>query len=179
MKRSTVIGLMTTGAVLSLAVFWPTGPAPMASTVVGCTFEAAGETPAAEGVAVASTPVPAATAAQPETRAAVVLTVWRTTDEQSAFYKDILAALPHIDPNDSYKLWSFCPADSNRDGRIDPADLAFFMSAWTQGDTSVGRLSDVNRDGVLDDRDHQTFIDAYFNGDCSPEKAFEYILMSC
>ena len=55
-----------------------------------------------------------------------------------------------------------CPADFNRDGGIDGADVAAFFDAWEAGDASA----DVNQDGGVDGSDAQTFFNAWKAGGC-------------
>ena len=55
-----------------------------------------------------------------------------------------------------------CPADFNRDGGIDGADIAAFFDAWETGDLSA----DVNLDHMLDNSDIDAFFLAWEAGGC-------------
>ncbi|HZW07815.1 MAG TPA: hypothetical protein VFF65_11895 [Phycisphaerales bacterium] len=109
----------------------------------------------------------------------VTLAPLATVDERARFDREVLAALPHLAEEGAWKVWHYCPADANRDDRIDAADIAFFLDAWSRGDSFIGRLGDANRDAKLDERDYPAFMDAYFGGDCSPEETREHRLRVC
>ncbi len=55
-----------------------------------------------------------------------------------------------------------CPADFNRDGGVDGADVEAFYRAWEASDPSA----DVNRDGGIDGGDVETFFSAWELGGC-------------
>ena len=55
-----------------------------------------------------------------------------------------------------------CPADFNRDGSLDPDDLADYITAFFSLPPGAG--SDFNNDGVTDPDDLADFITAFFNG---------------
>jgi hypothetical protein len=53
-----------------------------------------------------------------------------------------------------------CPSDFNADGGIDGEDVAFFFSAWENGDPSA----DVSFDGGVDGADVSVFFERWENG---------------
>lgn len=55
-----------------------------------------------------------------------------------------------------------CPADFNRDGGVDGADISEFFSMWEDGDASA----DVNVDGGIDGEDVTVFFEAWEAGGC-------------
>ncbi|MEI7656478.1 MAG: DNRLRE domain-containing protein [Phycisphaerae bacterium] len=55
-----------------------------------------------------------------------------------------------------------CPADFNRDGGVDGADVAGFFERWEQGDAR----SDVNLDGGVDGSDVERFFLVWEAGGC-------------
>ena len=55
-----------------------------------------------------------------------------------------------------------CPADFNRDGGVDGADVESFYVAWEAGDS----VADVNRDGGVDGGDVEFFVVTWEAGGC-------------
>jgi hypothetical protein len=55
-----------------------------------------------------------------------------------------------------------CPADFNRDGGVDGADVSAFYAAWELGDPAA----DVNRDGGVDGADVEEFFRRWEAGGC-------------
>lgn len=63
----------------------------------------------------------------------------------------------------SYGCPTPCPADFNRDGGVDGADIESFFLAWEAAQDAA----DVNRDGGIDGADLQTFFTAWELGGCA------------
>lgn len=55
-----------------------------------------------------------------------------------------------------------CPADFNRDGGVDGADVSAFFEAWEAGDAAA----DVNLDGGVDGSDVNAFFAVWESGGC-------------
>jgi hypothetical protein len=55
-----------------------------------------------------------------------------------------------------------CPADFNRDGGVDGADIEAFFMAWQAADPDA----DVNQDGGVDGSDVEVFFVSWQNGGC-------------
>jgi len=55
-----------------------------------------------------------------------------------------------------------CPADFNRDGGVDGADVAAFFMAWEQGNSTA----DINNDGGIDGTDVEAFFVVWEAGAC-------------
>lgn len=121
----------------------------------------------------------ASTAIEFRRPAAIILPVLTTGEQYASFRADVSAALPHVGLEDLSKLDYYCPADVNRDNRVDSADMAFFVQSWSQGSPALQHLADVNGDGVLDRRDYDMFIDSFFGGDCSPHERQDYRSVIC
>lgn len=51
-----------------------------------------------------------------------------------------------------------CPADWNRDGRVNSFDLSAYLSAWLAGQTDGIWMTDINADGRLDSKDISAFL---------------------
>lgn len=56
----------------------------------------------------------------------------------------------------------FCPADFDRSGGVDGADVEAFFTAWELGDS----LADVNQDSGIDGSDIESFMILWENGGC-------------
>jgi len=174
-KRKTLLALTVIVAAASSSLLWPSAPEPMAAEVLACLSPN-------DAVARAPTSRHAALAERRhvfQSIPSVTLTPIATVEHYSRFHREIELAMPHLQLGDAFKLSNFCRADANRDDRVDGLDVAFFVHAWEQGDTSVGRLADVNRDDRIDRHDYELFLEAYFADDCSPQQQREYRFRIC
>ncbi len=80
----------------------------------------------------------------------------------------LAAVFPSCTTDDLFKLDYYCPADFDRDNRVDQGDLAFFVDVWSRGDGLTGHLADLNGDSHLDQQDINAYFEAYFSNDCDP-----------
>ena len=55
-------------------------------------------------------------------------------------------------------------ADFDRNGRVEPADVAAFVNAWFQSLTQGGLAGDFDHNGVVEPTDVANFINAWFVG---------------
>jgi hypothetical protein len=88
-----------------------------------------------------------------------------TTCEQ--FWLDvqpIFDMLPHMEKWDIHKLPYFCPADFNKDDRVDEQDLALFAQTWNDQDSPLFNWCDLNGDGFVDAADAVEFMHRFDHG---------------
>ncbi len=78
----------------------------------------------------------------------------RIANGRGSFYDGF--AIDHV------ALSPFCPADFNRDGGVDGADVDAFFAVWEAGDARA----DVNNDGGVDGADVDYFFGQWETGGC-------------
>lgn len=93
-----------------------------------------------------------------------------SVEENMRLVQPILDALPNLSRNDVYKLGYFCPADFNKDDRIDEQDFTLFAQTWADENSPLFNWCDMNKDGVVDESDAIEFLHEYREGSCNCEE---------
>lgn len=92
---------------------------------------------------------------------------------------DIYTLPESIQRDGEWRAKYYCPADFNKDDRIDSEDLALFMAVFAAQDGPMALWLDIDADGSITPSDLEEFINVFERQDCDPAKNAEYRLSIC
>jgi hypothetical protein len=116
---------------------------------------------------------------QPSARRPVKPAALVTCEQFWIEVQPIFDMLPHMEKSDIHKLGYFCPADFNKDDRVDESDLLLFAQTWTDEASPLFNWCDVNADGFVDAADAVEFMSQFNDGPRDGERIKELRSMIC
>lgn len=92
---------------------------------------------------------------------------------------DIYTLPESIQRDGEWRAKYYCPADFNKDDRIDAEDLALYLAVFSAQDGPMASWLDIDADGGVTPSDLEEFINVLERQDCDPAKNAEYRLSIC